>query len=83
MHIGDSRKFTRTRIVGDANTKGWPDLVLARGTCLLFRELKSERTRVSKEQEAWLAALKLAGQDVDIWRPQDWDRIIKELGGLL
>lgn len=35
--------------------KGWPDLFLARGLHLLVVELKSDKGKVTPEQEAWLA----------------------------
>jgi hypothetical protein len=49
-----SRKGWRTPIQGDA---GFCDLVLAKNGCVLFAELKSERGRVSPEQQAWIRAL--------------------------
>lgn len=54
-----------------ADGAGWPDLVLVRDR-VLYRELKSARGTLSVGQQDWLHALKLAGQDVDVWRPDDW-----------
>lgn len=34
--------------------KGWPDLVLAKGLRLLIVELKSEKGKVTPEQQVWL-----------------------------
>ena len=59
----------RTATQGDG--RGWPDLVLVRER-VLYRELKSDRGTLSVEQQDWIHALKLAGQDVDVWRPADW-----------
>jgi hypothetical protein len=63
----------RTAVAGDGT--GFPDLVLCRGPQLLFVELKASRGRLSAEQQAWLAALRAAGQDVRLWRPSDWPAI--------
>ena len=71
-HHPDSRKLQ-----GDP---GLPDLVLARGGWVIFAELKSERGRVSDDQQRWLDAI---GPDIEaecadatshaayVWRPAD------------
>lgn len=61
-HAHDSRR----------DNPGFPDLVLVRGTRVLWRELKREDGRVRPEQRQWLADLQRAGQDADVWRPQQW-----------
>ena len=61
----------RTPIQGMA---GFPDLVLVRER-VLFVELKSERGKLSPEQEQWLAVLRTAGADARLWRPSDWPEI--------
>jgi hypothetical protein len=65
-HTYDSRR----------SAHGWPDLVFARrhvrgypGGAVMFRELKTERGKVTPEQEAWLEALHFAGFDTGVWRP--------------
>lgn len=64
---------------------GFPDLVLVRGGRLVFAELKTERGRLTAEQEAWiedLSEVELAARDLDpddphplveavVWRPSD------------
>jgi len=62
---------------------GFPDLVIV-GSRMIIRELKTERGRVRPEQRVWLDALVRAGQDADVWRPDDLysGRIIRELVGL-
>ena len=49
-----TRKGWRTPIQGDA---GLCDLVLAKNGCVLLAELKSERGRVTPEQQSWIRAL--------------------------
>lgn len=55
---------------------GLPDLVLARNGVVLLVELKSERGRPTRDQEAWLAA---AGPHARLWYPKDWATIVTEL----
>lgn len=63
-----------TAMQGD---KGFPDLVLVRGTTVLFVELKSEKGRISPEQRQWLDDLELVAAatnhvEVHVWRPGHW-----------
>jgi hypothetical protein len=63
---------------------GWPDLVLVhpdRG--VLYRELKSDRGRLSPDQEAWGDLLTRAGCDWQVWTPSDWSAIEATLKGQL
>lgn len=55
-----------------ADGKGFPDLVLVRGSELVFAELKAEKGRMSPEQVEWREALLSAGVRCAIWRPADW-----------
>lgn len=66
----DGSTYNETPIGLDA--RGWPDLVLARGSQVLVRELKAEAGRLEADQFAWLEALGAAGLDVGVWRPSDW-----------
>lgn len=59
-HTFDSRR----------STKGFPDLVICGPRGVLFRELKSQRGKVTAEQRAWLCALIDTGQDAGVWRPE-------------
>ena len=65
-----------TPIQGNA---GFPDLVLARGGRLIFAELKSAKGRMRPEQQAWLDALRPGALRVFLWRPTDWDEIVRAL----
>lgn len=63
----------RTALQGDA---GWPDLVLCRPPRLIIAELKTERGRVTPEQDTWLQALALVPDvHVFVFRPHDWPAI--------
>ena len=62
---------------------GFPDLVLVHPTRgVLWRELKRHTTKPTADQRKWLERLKLAGEDVGIWRPMDWidGTVARELG---
>lgn len=65
---------------------GFPDLVIVGKHGVLYRELKTDRGRVSKEQDQWLVALHATGADAKVWRPRDWPtrvhRELQELGSL-
>lgn len=58
---------------------GFPDVVLLKSVTLLVVELKSARGRVSREQQQWLDTLRLAGVDARVWRPVDWNEIVRTL----
>lgn len=56
--------------------KGFPDLVLARGGAVLIVELKTEKGRVTKEQERWGEQI---GDQYRLWRPSNLEQIKEEL----
>ena len=57
---------------------GYPDLTCAKDGRVLFAELKMPKGKVTEEQYAWIAALNGGGMEiVHIWRPEDWDYIVK------
>lgn len=74
-HTHDSRR----------SAPGFPDLVLVntRTGRVLWRELKTNKGRVSPDQQAWLDGLTAVGMDACVWRPNDLDsgRILAELRG--
>ena len=72
----ETRKGWRTAVEGDGS--GFPDLVLVRER-VVWAELKSARGVLSAEQIEWVAALEKAGQEIYVWRPADWDAIVKTL----
>lgn len=59
---------------------GWPDLVLIKGTRVVFAELKAARGVVSPEQRAVLTALAASGNEVALWRPADLADVMAVLG---
>ena len=59
---------------------GFPDLVMTRGERVLFAELKSEKGKLTANQEAWLNGLRLSKDvEVFVWFPHDWDQIAEVL----
>lgn len=62
---------------------GFPDLVMVstRSKRVLYRELKRTVGKVTGDQQSWLDALAVAGQDAGVWRPADLlnGRIVSEL----
>ena len=55
---------------------GFPDLVLVRDR-VLFRELKTEKGKLTKAQSEWGEKLTAAGADWGVWTPSDMDIIIE------
>jgi len=83
FHVRAARTSRGWRSPVSGSGKGFPDLVLVhpqRGRTL-FVELKSRTGRLRAEQTVWLAALRIAGQDVRVWRPADWPQIEALLKG--
>lgn len=65
--------------------RGFPDLVLVRGSRIIFAELKTIKGKLKPEQELWGAALvEVEGAipwnvSYRCWRPNEWDSIITTL----
>src|SRR5438105_1266822 len=68
-HTHDSRR----------SEPGFPDLVLVRGHRLLFIELKVGMNRLTVAQTNWLDALREAGANVCIARPENWVPLMDQL----
>lgn len=62
-----------------ADGEGFPDLVMLKGNRKIVAEIKSEKGKCSDAQTEWLNAWELAGAEVYVWRPKDWDEIEKIL----
>lgn len=72
-HTHDSRR----------SDKGFPDLVLVRGTTMLAVELKTAEGKVSAEQIEWLRRLgRVTSVRVAVWRPADREGILDALAHL-
>jgi hypothetical protein len=53
---------------------------MVRGDRLIFAELKRENGKPSIEQTHWLQILAtIPSIEVYLWKPQDWDEIVKVL----
>ena len=59
----------RTHIQGD---RGFPDLVICGHGGTAYVELKSDRGRLTPDQQQWIATLTDAGATVYVWRPHHW-----------
>lgn len=68
----------RTHLQGH---KGFPDLVLCRGSRLMFVELKRKPNRVEPAQQQWIAALSAVGGVWAgvVWVPEEMDAFIAVL----
>ena len=63
---------------------GFPDWVFVHPARqrILFAELKSEKGKLTGEQQEWIAGLELIpGVEVHVWRPSDWPSIVETLTG--
>lgn len=71
-HTHDSRR----------SQKGFPDLVLVRDR-VLFVELKTDAkaSKLTRDQQRWLGALDRAGAEVHVWRPSNYDAVVRILQG--
>jgi VRR-NUC domain len=58
-HTFDSRR----------SPSGYPDLTIVGRRGVMWRELKTQRGRVTPEQQVWLDTLAAAGSDAAVWRP--------------
>lgn len=74
-HTHDSRR----------SVAGFPDLVLVseHRQRALFRELKTDKGRLSPEQFDWITSMQLAKLNAGVWRPADLTNghILKDLRG--
>lgn len=58
--------------------KGFPDMVMVRDGELIFAELKSDKGKLTPDQELWKGALEIVESmnfhvAYFIWRPEDWN----------
>lgn len=80
-HFHDSRKMVRRGNkyipVADGDAAGFPDLLLARGTDLLFWEVKTELGKTKPKQDEWLLTLREGGHEARVVRPSDFDSYVQ------
>jgi hypothetical protein len=69
----ETSKGWRTPVSGPLG-KGFPDLVLVKGSRLIFAELKRDGAKLTPDQLDVLAAFADAA-DTHVWRPADFDEI--------
>lgn len=68
------------RGLGRHSPPGEPDLRLVRPPRVLFVELKGPKTRLTLPQEGAQGHLgQCPGVEVYLWRPSDWDEIVRTL----
>ena len=62
--------------------RGFPDVTLVKPPRLIYAELKSEKGKVTDNQQEWLDILSaIPGVEVYLWRPtdEDWEEIVRVL----
>lgn len=64
FRVAKTKHGWRTPVAADG--AGFPDLVLVRGSRLIFAELKGDGGRVRPEQDLWLDALSLVASEVEM-----------------
>lgn len=63
-----------------ADGEGFPDLVLAkRGEPIYFIELKTNRGKLTERQENWLYLLNRGSSPAMVFRPCEWELLVKLL----
>lgn len=60
----------RTPVAADG--KGFLDLILLRDR-VLVAEIKGDGDRMRPDQIKWMTAWRIAGAEVHVWTPRDWD----------
>ena len=81
LHIermGNVRGQWRTPATGSLGP-GFPDLMLIKGSRLLFLELKAQRGTMTELQRERLAELREVGADAYCFRPSDFNIILEIL----
>ncbi len=79
FHVRAGRTLDSWRTPGSGTmAKGWPDLVLARGSRIIFAELKRDGGKPTADQRRVLDVLGKAAEAY-VLTPKDWDFIEREL----
>ncbi len=61
-----------------ASQKGWPDLVLIRGSRIIMAELKRDGGKPTMDQLRVLGVLSMVAEAY-CWTPKDWDVLSEKL----
>jgi hypothetical protein len=61
------------------SAQGWPDLFMCRMGRAIAAELKSERGKLTVDQQVWLGVLKDCGIETYVWRPSQKAEILAVL----
>jgi hypothetical protein len=60
--------------------RGWPDVALVRPPRFVLAELKSEKGKITPQQQDWLDDLsRCPGVESFVWRPSDFEAIVEIL----
>jgi hypothetical protein len=78
-HFRPAQTVAGWRTPVQADGAGFPDLILLRDAQIVIAELKSRRGKLGPEQLDWLEAWRHTGARVFVWRPDDWDDIVRVL----
>jgi len=63
-----------------ADGAGFPDLCMVKRARLIFAEIKSDKGKLSPEQETWITELTNCMRcEVYIWKPENWEEIVEVL----
>src|SRR6266699_2810125 len=81
FHVRNSGHGGMSYVEGD---RGFPDLLMTRGTRLVVAELKIWKAGIKlgepkPEQQRWLDALRMVGAETYVWRPENWSEILAVL----
>ena len=76
--VASTRGIHLARRDGHMDGYGWPDWCFVRDR-ILYRELKTNRGRLTPDQKRWAHVLANGGADVRVWRPRDLEEIVAEL----
>lgn len=74
------RRGSDYRAIADKGAAGFPDVVFLRPPRVVFAELKTGYYKPTEAQLMWLDGLRGCGQEVYLWRPEEWSEIEDVLG---
>jgi hypothetical protein len=60
---------------------GWPDRAFVKPPRFFLAEMKTERGRLTVQQQEVIGLLRACGVTVYVWRPGDEDEVVRVLGG--